>query len=111
MADIQGEEERARRSSNLATLQGHSSPWLVERRPRADSLEFVFQVQAREAQEAREKLAEEEEILRAVQEIDRKNATLAATAAQTAAKPKGNKKKSNNSKTFGKAGAPAPMKK
>lgn len=86
-SDIQRIEESARKASSITALQGNSSPWYVERRQRADSLEEVVRQQAWDR-------AEEEEIARAVAEIDR-IALLTENAAKAAASNAvgGNKKK------------------
>lgn len=63
-SDIQRTEETARQSSTIATLQGNSRPWFVERHQRASSIEEVVRQQALDR-------AEEEEIARQVAEIDR----------------------------------------
>lgn len=85
-SDIQRTEESARKASSITALQGNSSPWYVERRQRADSMEEVVRQQAWDR-------AEEEEIARAVAEIDR-IALLAENAAKAeAAKAEGSKKK------------------
>jgi hypothetical protein len=74
-SDIQKTEESARKTSTIASFQGNSVPWYVERRKRADSLEEVLRQQAWEK-------AEEEEIARAIAEIDRQAALVAAAEAK-----------------------------
>ncbi len=75
-SEIQRTEETARQSSTIATLQGNSRPWFVERHQRAASIEEVVRQQALDR-------AEEEEIARAVAEIDRVS-LLAAKAQEQA---------------------------
>lgn len=47
-SDIQKEEEQARLNSNMLELQGNNNPWFIQRRPRADSMEKLFQQQTEE---------------------------------------------------------------
>jgi len=52
---IQEEEERVKKNSNMASLKGNElCPWLLERRPRAESLEEVIKRQTREKEEEME---------------------------------------------------------
>ena len=49
---IQAEEELLRKSSQTSILKGNVIPWLIERRPRAESLDVVMQMQQIEQMEA-----------------------------------------------------------
>lgn len=62
--EIQRAEEAARQASAVTSLRGNTVPWLIERRPRADSMEAVVRQQLWEKQE-------EEEIQAAIAEIER----------------------------------------
>lgn len=85
-SDIQRAEENSRKTSSITALQGNSSPWYVERRQRADSMEEVVRQQAWDR-------AEEEEIARAVAEIDRIALLTENAAKAKTAKAEGCKKK------------------
>ena len=101
-SDIQRTEETARQTSTIATLQGNSRPWFVERHQRAASIEEVVRQQALDR-------AEEEEIARVVAEIDRVSLlTAKAQAAKLTAKGgKAEKNKSNKKKKPSIAGGAA----
>ena len=64
LSEIQRAEEAARQASAVTSLRGNTVPWLIERRPRADSMEAVVRQQLWEKQE-------EEEIQAAIAEIER----------------------------------------
>lgn len=49
--DIQAEEELARQRSNITVLNGNEIPWMIERRPRAESLDRVMVQQAEQSRE------------------------------------------------------------
>ena len=61
LSDIQKQEEEIRNKSSTKTLQGHTSPWFVERRTRGDSLEKVQALQEAEKAINEEKRRKEQE--------------------------------------------------
>jgi hypothetical protein len=72
LSDIQREEELERVQSNLKQLQGHSSPWLIDRRnARAHSLETVMSTQQDERERARLQAEEEREVAEAIAAVER----------------------------------------
>lgn len=60
LSAILQEEERVRAQSDTKTLSGNDSPWFIERRPRADSLENILKIQELEKEFAKEEERERE---------------------------------------------------
>jgi hypothetical protein len=89
-SEIQRAEELARQTGNITALRGNSIPWLVERRPRAESMDAVVRQQLREKEEAEEAIRDVE-----AAESARKAAADAA-AAKLLAKGKGKVRSQNN---------------
>lgn len=80
LRDIQQEEEAERARSSMQQLQGHSSPWFVDRRnSRAQSLEDVMRCQQEAEEQAKLRAMEEREIqdaIAAVEEMERRGAQV-----------------------------------